>query len=238
MNELVEVDVQGVSKFFGRRKVLDDVSFQVKKGEFLGIFGPNGAGKTTLLRILSTVVSPGEGEISISHLSASQNPIDVRRKIGFVSHHPLLYLDLTADENLRFYGAMYGVSNLEDRITALLKRVELQYRRHDVVRTFSEGMLQRLAIARSMLHQPSVLLLDEPHSGLDLHAVDILEGLLAEIKGDCASIMVTHNLERGFDFCDSVLILDEGRVVYQRDKDGLDLITFKRVYQDKVGVRV
>lgn len=238
MDERVEVDVRGVSKIFGRRKVLDNVSFQVKKGNFLGIFGPNGAGKTTLLRILSTVVSPSEGEISISHLSTAESPIAVRQKIGFVSHHPLLYLDLTAEENLRFYGAMYGVSGLEGRITTLLREVELQHRRYDVVRTFSEGMLQRLAIARALLHQPSVLFLDEPHSGLDLHAVDILESLLAEIKDSCASIMVTHNLERGFGLCDTVLILDKGQVVCQQDKDKLDLATFKQVYQDKVGVEV
>ena len=167
---------------------------------FSSIFGPNGAGKTTTLRVLATLLTPGSGSIKVAGHDVREDPMPVRRAIGFISHNAMLYPDLTAEENLRFYADMYGVQDREARITGLLERLELSARRHDVVRTYSKGMRQRLAIARAILHRPRVLLLDEPHSGLDPRAVDILDGLLTEIRDEHTFVMVTHNIAKGLEW--------------------------------------
>jgi len=228
-----EIWVEGVSKVFGRRDVLRDISFAVERGGFLAMFGPNGAGKTTTLRIVATLLSPSSGAVRVAGHDLKDDPMPVRRAIGFISHNPLVYRDLTAEENLRFYSAMYGVADDGRRIRDLLERVELSHRRFDVVRTFSKGMLQRLAIARALLHKPRVLLLDEPHSGLDPHAVDILDGLLDEIRAEHTFVMVTHNMRKGLELADQVLILDGGRIVF-RQTGKLAEDAFAAVYREHV----
>ena len=230
---MAEIEVTGVTKVFGRRDVLRDVSFAVEQGGFLSIMGPNGAGKTTTLRILATLLAPTSGGVRIAGLDPSDDPMPVRRTIGFISHQPLLYLDLTAYENLRFYAEMYGVPERERRISDLLQRVELSHRRYDQARTFSKGMLQRLAIARALLHQPRVLLLDEPYSGLDPHAVDILDGLLAEIRAEHTFVMVSHSIAKTLELSDQVLVMDGGRVVF-RQSGTIDEAHFAAVYREHV----
>jgi heme exporter protein A len=158
----------------------------------------------------------------------------IRAKIGLISHSPLLYLDLSAEENLKFYGAMYNVENINQRIDELLDQVELSHRRYDLVRTFSKGMTQRLAIARALLHKPSVLFLDEPHTGLDPHAVDIFEGLIDQIRNDHTFIMITHNIERGIALCSKAMILYNGKIAFYQNKEELDIDMFKTVYQQRV----
>ncbi len=157
---------------------------------------------------VATLLRPSSGSVAVAGHDLRDDPTPVRRAIGFISHNPLLYRDLTAQENLRFYADMYGVADAGRRIGDLLERVELSHRRYDVVSTFSKGMLQRLAIARALLHEPRVLLLDEPHSGLDPHAVDILDGLLDEIRAEHTFVMATHNLRQGLELADQVMILD------------------------------
>lgn len=229
-----EVQVRNLTKVFGRRKVLDKISFEIEKGGFLALFGPNGAGKTTLIKILSTLVPATSGEVKISGLEIYDDSAAVRAKIGLISHSPLLYGDLTAEENLKFYGRLYRVEGLNERIDELLDKVELDHRRYDLVRTYSKGMLQRLSIARALLHRPSILLLDEPHTGLDPHAVDILEGLLDSIKNDHTFIMITHNLEKGLALSSSVMILVGGTVIFKRRKEDLDLAELQEIYRRNV----
>jgi heme exporter protein A len=208
------VDVRDISKAFNRRTVLSGITFSLLPGDFLLILGPNGAGKTTLLRVLATLMAPTNGDASIAGFSLKEDPTEIRKRVGFISHSHLLYRDLTTYENLRFYGQMYGVPNLDARISELLDRVELSHRRFDVVRGFSRGMFQRLSIARALLHDPEVLFLDEPQTGLDPHAVDILEALIGELAGKRTFIMVTHNLDRGLTLGNRALILKQGRAVY------------------------
>ncbi|MDP2211021.1 MAG: ABC transporter ATP-binding protein [Candidatus Aquicultor sp.] len=229
-----EIEVTGLSKYFGKRKVLTKISFELEKGGFLSLFGPNGAGKTTLVKILSTLVAPSEGTVSVAGLDPYKNSAAIRSKIGLISHSPLLYLDLSAEENLRFYGAMYGVDNVDARIDELLEQVELDHRRYDLVRTFSKGMMQRLAIARALLHRPSVLFLDEPHTGLDPHAVDIFESLLDTIRQDHTFIMITHNIERGLALCSKAMILYNGQIAFYQNKADLDTEMFNEIYRRKV----
>jgi heme exporter protein A len=228
---IYEIQIENLNKSFGRHLVLKDINLAVKKGGFLTIFGPNGAGKTTLIKILSTLVAPTEGKITISDIVLSDDPTDIRKKIGLISHNALLYLDLSAYENLEFYGTLYGVENLKERAEALLDQVELTHRRHDQVRTFSKGMQQRLAIARSLIHQPSIMFLDEPHSGLDPHAVDILDSLIDSIRDDHTFVMVTHDLAKGLDLCSSAIIMDGGDIIFHSDRNGIDESEFRDIYR-------
>lgn len=231
---ITEIKVENLKKAFGRREVLKGVSFDLEKGGFLSIFGPNGAGKTTLVKILSTLMSPTEGRVTVAGILLDDDPTDIRKIIGLISHNHLLYLDLSAYENLEFYGTLYGVPNLKERAEYLLDRVELTHRRHDMVRTFSKGMTQRLAIARSLIHQPSILFLDEPHSGLDPHAVDILDGLIESIRAEHTFIMVTHDLDKGLALCSSAMIIEGGRIIFNQDKAHIDRGEFKHIYRRSV----
>lgn len=225
------IEAQGVAKYFGSRPALRNVSFRLPEGRFLGIFGPNGAGKTTLLKILSTLSKPAAGTLRVGGYDSKDDAIEVRRQIGVVSHQTLLYEDLTAEENLRFFGKMYDVPALDARMKEVLDAVDLTHRRYDRVRTFSRGMQQRLAIARAMLHDPPLLLLDEPDTGLDQQAGSILEGLLANIGAAGRTVvMTTHNLERGFQMCDRLIFLVNGSIVYEADKGSLTIGDFRQIY--------
>jgi heme exporter protein A len=229
----LEIAVEGLRKTFGRREVLKGLSFSLERGGFLSIFGPNGAGKTTTLRVLATLLTPSSGSVTVAGHDVREDPMPVRRAIGLISHNPLLYPDLTAQENLRFYADMYGLAQREARIGELLERLELSHRRYDVVRTFSKGMRQRLAIARAILHRPRVLLLDEPHSGLDPRAVDILDGLLAEIRSEHTFVMVTHNIAKGLELSTRLMIIENGRIAYEHAAD-VDPEAFSAVYREHV----
>jgi len=229
----LEIEVEGLRKTFGRREVLKGLSFSLERGGFLSIFGPNGAGKTTTLRVLATLLTASAGKVKVAGHDVRDDPMPVRSTIGLISHTPMLYPDLTADENLRFYADMYGIEDREARIDGLLERLELSHRRHDVVRTYSKGMKQRLAIARAILHRPRVLLLDEPHSGLDPRAVDILDGLLMEIRDEHTFVMVTHNIAKGLDWGTELMIIEAGRIVYDHAA-GVDHDSFSAVYREHV----
>lgn len=159
--------VDHLTKSFGGRKAVDDVSFALPEGAFLSVFGPNGAGKTTLLRMLATLSRPTEGTVTLAGIDVKEEPERVREAIGLISHNPMLYPDLTAEENLLLYAKLYGVADPEHRVIELLDAVGLKHRRLDRVRTFSRGMTQRVSIARALVNDPSVVLLDEPYSGLD-----------------------------------------------------------------------
>ncbi len=234
-----EIEVAGVGKSFGRRDVLKDINFSVEKGGFLSIFGPNGAGKTTLVKILSTLLIPSAGEVFIAGIKLDDDATDIRKQIGLISHQSLLYLDLSAYENLIFYGTLYGVDDLPARAEELLDRVELTHRSHDLVRTFSKGMRQRLTIARAVIHRPSILFLDEPHTGLDPHAMDILDGMIDSIRADHTFIMVTHNLRKGLDLCSSAMIIENGKIIFHKERASIDEAEFEEVYRRAVqgGVR-
>ena len=191
------IDVQHLVKRFGYKTVLHDLFFKVERGEFVAILGPNGAGKTTFLRILGSLCRPNMGKVQISGRELPDEAAEVRRRLGVVSHMPLLYGDLSAEENLRFYGRLYSVNRLDGRITDVLAQVGLSDRRKDLVRTFSRGMQQRLSIGRAVLHEPDVLLFDEPHTGLDQDACEMLDRLLIQVAEQGHTIvMASHDLAR------------------------------------------
>jgi len=226
------IEVRELAKSFGPRAALAGVSFSVAAGESVAMVGPNGAGKTTLLRILATLTRPTSGAVYVAGLNLARSGGQARRHIGFLSHHTLLYEDLTAEQNLRFYARMYDLADGQARVGELLERVGLAERRHDLVRTFSRGMQQRLAVARAVLHCPQVLLLDEPYTGLDPDAAQVLTALLAELmERGCAVLMATHNLERGLASGGRMIVLVRGRIVHDEEQGVIDPATFPEIYR-------
>lgn len=232
------IDVRHVSKSFGSRHALDDISFQLPAGSFLSIFGPNGAGKTTLLRIISTLARPTRGDVYIEGIKATEHPERVRAHIGLISHQSMLYDDLTAAENLMIAARLYGVENPEKRVSQMLDAVELSHRSMDVVRTFSCGMTQRISIARALIADPDVVLLDEPYAGLDPHAVDVFDQLIAKVRHNRTFIMVSHDMDKGLAVCSHVLVMARGRRAAFAKKDEIDRVKFASFYSEIVGMGV
>jgi heme exporter protein A len=187
------------------------VDFEVQSGEFVALLGPNGAGKTTFLRILASLSRPSLGSVNIAGYQLPNQAAQVRARLGVVSHLPLLYGDLTAEENLRFYARMYNISNYESRTTEVLEMVGLETRRRDLVRTFSRGMQQRLAIGRAVLHDPDVVLFDEPYTGLDQDASAMLDEVLKTVAAKGRTVVMTsHDLARAEDLATRFDILSRG----------------------------
>lgn len=232
------IETKKLTKVFGDRKALDKVSIEVPEGAFLSIFGPNGAGKTTLVRTLATLSRATSGTALVAGFDTKEEPDKVREHIGLISHNPMLYPDLTAMENLMFTAQLYGVVNAEERVRELLRAVELDHRRFDVVRTFSRGMTQRLSIARALMNDPDVVFLDEPYAGLDPHAVEIFDGLIEQLRDGRTFIMVSHDLQKGFDVCTHALVLARGRVVSYAPKEDIDFEQFRQLYRETVGMGV
>lgn len=179
----------------------------------MALLGPNGAGKTTLLRILSSLSRPTLGQVEIAGYHLPHQAAAVRRQLGVVSHLPLLYGDLSAEENLRFYGRMYGIARIDARVAEVLDTVGLSARRRDLVRTFSRGMQQRLAIGRAILHDPEVLLLDEPHTGLDQDACVMLDESLRQVASRGRTVVMTsHDLARAAELASRFDVLTRGSI--------------------------
>lgn len=219
---LLKIDT--LVKQFGNKKALDEVCLSIRKNDFLALFGANGAGKTTLLKTISTIMRPTSGHIFFRGHPVTEESIFFRSQIGFVSHNSLLYEDLSARENLVFFGRMYGIDNLNVRIEELLNKVGLYGRQHDLVRTFSRGMIQRLSIARALLHDPPIVLFDEPYTGLDIQAIKVLDDLIVELKeqGERTFIMTSHDIDKGFEHSTRVAILAKGKLVLDVSKDEID----------------
>jgi len=207
------IEVRGLVKRFGVKSVLRGLNFSVQPGEFVALLGPNGAGKTTFLRILASLSRPSLGQVQVAGFSLPGQAASVRRRLGVVSHLPLLYGDLTAEENLQFFGRMYALPDMSRRIDEVLEMVGLAARRRDLVRTFSRGMQQRLAIGRAVLHNPEVMLFDEPYTGLDQQASEMLDTVLREVAARGRTVVMTsHDLARAEDLATRFDILSRGLI--------------------------
>lgn len=209
-----ELSIRDLSRNYGRRRALARVSLSCRAGDIVGLLGPNGAGKSTLLSIVSTLTSPTSGEVRYGTLTAREAGPALRARLGVLSHDLHLYPELTARENLAFFGALYGLDNLSGRIGHALGRARLEARADDQVESFSRGMRQRLALERALLHAPRLLLLDEPFTGLDDESTMALIDRLRELKeSGCMTLVATHDLDVAEAILDRAVILDEGRVV-------------------------
>ncbi len=230
------IEVKKLTKRFGLKTILHKLDFEVQRGEFVALLGPNGAGKTTLLRILSSLSRPTAGKVVVAGHSLPNEAAQVRAKLGVVSHLPLLYPDLTAEENLQFYARMYGIPHSQLRITEVLQLIGLENRRKDLVRTFSRGMSQRLAIGRAILHEPEALLFDEPYTGLDQDASEMLDKVLKEIASHGRTVVMTsHDLIRAEALATRFDVLSRGAIVASINKNDLKNNNVLDFYKQALG---
>ena len=229
------LQASGLVREFGPLRAVDGVSFSLGAGQLMTVFGPNGAGKTTLLGILSGGLKPSAGEVVLRGNRLKSGDPEWHRRIGVLSHRSFLYGHLTLEENLRFFGKLFGLKDLLTRVPERLEQVGLADRAKSPARTLSRGMRQRLALARALLHDPEFVLLDEPYTGLDAHAASVLREVLASLKdGRRTVILVTHNISQGLELADRVAIQVRGRFVFLRDRSEVDAGSFESAYRETV----
>jgi heme exporter protein A len=229
------IDITGLHFSFGGPAVLKGVDLSIEQGDLITVFGPNGAGKTTLLKILAGLLRPAKGTVLIAGVDAARSPTSLRRLIGMISHQPYVYPQLTGRENLEFYAGLYGLVDPRRKAKQMLEQMQLQTAADTEVGTYSRGMQQRLAVARALLHDPRVLLLDEPFTGLDQQGREHLSGLLRDLRsGERTIVMTTHDIDEGLGLSDRLAVLARGRVALETSAAGLDHASFQALYREAV----
>jgi heme exporter protein A len=228
------LEARGLAKSFGKNKVLKGVDVQVSRGDRYFLFGPNGAGKTTLVKVLTGLTKADSGEVLLFGERMADDPLGIRSRIGVLSHDPFLYGELSALENLEFFGALYSIPDPPARAKEMLREVGLYGRAHDRVDSFSRGMKQRLGLARSLLHDPDLVFLDEPYTGLDLRAASILERAVREKSEEGkAFVAITHDLGQGLEMATRAGILSDGRIDLEAGSGDWDAFTAR--YMEVMG---
>ena len=218
------LELAGVSKRYGAFRALRGIDLAIGRGDSIALLGPNGAGKTTILRILAGLVRPTAGEVLLEGRPASREMHELRRRLGAVSHHTMLHDALTTRENLAFAGRLHGIENLRSRIDQVLRTLDLDQRADEPVRQLSRGLSQRAAIARAILHDPEILLLDEPYTGLDRTSSAALTSLLASLRRRGRTVvLVTHDLERALEAAERLVVVQQGRIVADRPTGALSV---------------
>jgi heme exporter protein A len=208
------IEIKKLTKQADNKLILRSVDLSINKGETVAILGPNGAGKSTLLKVLATLIKPTSGLIKINGLDLKKNHLEIKNLLGYLPHSSLLYDHYSPLENLVFFGNIYGVDNVEQRAIKLVKEVGLSFFLNEPVKNFSRGMIQRIAIARAIIHDPEILLLDEPHTGLDQGAISILNNVILSMKEKGATtLMVTHDFKQAAEICDRIIIVKNGKIV-------------------------
>jgi heme exporter protein A len=216
-----------LARYFGERTVLRDLSLELPKGQTLAVLGRNGAGKSTLLRILATLLRPHHGTVRVLGHELPRNGWAARGSIGLLGHEPLLYRDLTGRENLIYQGRLHSVP--QQRIDEVLRAVAMENRADDPVRSLSRGMVQRLTVARAVLHEPQLLLLDEPKSNLDPAANELVEPLIGRSSGR-TRVLTSHDPQSALQEADLVLALQDGKAAYLGPPQGFSDADIKRLY--------
>jgi len=207
------IDIKNLTKQADNKLILRGVDLRVEKGETVAILGPNGAGKSTLLKVLATLIKPTSGHVLVNGLELKKNHIEIKKLLGYLPHSSLLYDHYSPLENLVFFGNIYGVQEVEQKAIKLVKEVGLSFFLNEPVKNFSRGMIQRIAIARAIVHDPEVLLLDEPHTGLDQGAISILNNVILSMKEKGATtLMVTHDFKQAVEICDRIIIVKNGKI--------------------------
>jgi ABC-2 type transport system ATP-binding protein len=210
----VMISMEGLSKSFGSIKALDNLNLDIKKGELLGIIGPNGAGKTTAIRITCCILKPDQGDVLVDGYSIHDEPLKIKSIIGYLPEEPNLYERFKARDLLRYFSELYGVpkADINPRIDELLELVGMTHRAEDRINTFSKGLRQRIGIARALVHDPQVIIFDEPTMGLDPATSQTIRNFINQLKGDKTIILCTHYMDEADQLCDRVILLDQGRI--------------------------
>jgi ABC-2 type transport system ATP-binding protein len=229
----MSIEVQEVTKLYGDQKALDQVSFSLNKGEIVGFLGPNGAGKSTMMKIMTGYIDMNAGEVNVLGQKVEDAPLFIKRKIGYLPEHNPLYLDMYVHEFLRFCARLFKISKPKERISELIERVGLQKEQHKKIGALSKGYRQRVGLAHALLHDPEVLILDEPTTGLDPNQIIEIRNLIKEIGKEKTVILSTHIMQEVEAICDRVIIIDRGRIVTDKPIEELRK-SFKKAIKLKV----
>jgi len=211
----VMININSLSKSFGKIQALDDLNLEIKRGELLGIIGPNGAGKTTAIRMICCILKPDLGDILVKGKSIHQDPILIKSMIGYLPEEPNLYERFKAKDLLKYFAELYGVpkENINDRINELLELVGMTDRSDDRINTFSKGLRQRISVARALVHDPEIIIFDEPTMGLDPATANSIRNFIRKLKGQKTMILCTHYMEEADLLCDRIAILNKGKII-------------------------
>ncbi|QUH23355.1 ABC transporter ATP-binding protein [Methanobacterium alkalithermotolerans] len=209
------IKISSLTKYFGKIRALDNLNLEIKKGELLGLIGPNGAGKTTAIRIISCILQPDEGQVMVGGYDVLKNPLEVKSMIGYLPEEPNLYERFRAYDLLKYFGELYGVpsTQLESRIEELLELVGMKSRAQHRINTFSKGLRQRIGIARALVHDPDIIIFDEPTMGLDPATSLAIRDFIESLKGDKTILLCTHYMDEADALCDRVAILNQGQIL-------------------------
>jgi ABC-2 type transport system ATP-binding protein len=209
------IKIASLSKSFGRIMALDNLSLEIERGELMGIIGPNGAGKTTAIRIICCILQPDSGDILVDGMSIQEDQIKIKSMIGYLPEEPNLYERFKARDLLRYFAELYGVpkEKIDGRIDELLELVGMSHRADDRINTFSKGLRQRIGIARALIHDPEILIFDEPTMGLDPATSNTIREFIRQLKGDKTIILCTHYMDEADALCDRVAILNQGQII-------------------------
>lgn len=215
VSDEVMINIESLNKSFGRIKALDNLNLEINRGELLGIIGPNGAGKTTAIRMVCCILKPDTGNITVGGFSIHNDPISIKSMIGYLPEEPNLYERFKAKELLRYFAELYGVPNnrIDGRIDELLELVGMTERADDRINTFSKGLRQRISVARALIHDPDIIIFDEPTMGLDPATSTSIRDFIRDLKGKKTMILCTHYMEEADALCDRVAILNRGRII-------------------------
>lgn len=220
----MSVEVKGLTKIFGKQKAVDDISFAVKPGQVLGFLGPNGAGKSTTMKIATCYLPPSTGTIIVNGYDVQEAPIEVRRNVGYLPEHNPLYLDMFVTEYLSFIGQLYGLAgkNLKNRVEEMIALCGLTVERRKKINSLSKGYRQRVGLAQALIHNPQVLILDEPTTGLDPNQLTEIRGLIKQIGQEKTVLFSTHIMQEVSAICDRVVIINKGKIVADSDVASLN----------------
>ena len=219
----MSVIVNNVTKIYGKQKALDAISFVVEPGHIVGFLGPNGAGKSTMMKIITCFIPQSSGSVSVCGYDVIEQPIDVKKQVGYLPEHNPLYLDMYVKEYLHFVGGVYHVQNLNARVKEMINMVGLEIEQNKKIGALSKGYRQRVGLAQAMIHDPKVLILDEPTTGLDPNQLEEIRSLIKNIGKEKTIMLSTHIMQEVEAICDKTIIINEGKIVANETTAGLKL---------------
>ena len=209
----MSIEVKNVTKLYGEQKALDNVSFKIDPGQIVGFLGPNGAGKSTMMKIITCFIPQSSGDVTVCGFDVIENPIDVKRQVGYLPEHNPLYLDMYVKEYLDFIGGVYKIENRKDRVKEMIDIVGLEIEQNKKIGALSKGYRQRVGLAQAMIHDPKVLILDEPTTGLDPNQLEEIRGLIKNIGKEKTIMLSTHIMQEVEAICDKTIIINQGKIV-------------------------